>query len=85
VFQVSADRAGVVEATLRWTKEQNDLRLEVWDGNDGDGMCCRSGERVSVLVARGDQVEIYVILAIPRGKSTHQPFDLSTSFQRQSG
>jgi hypothetical protein len=80
-FQVSADKTGVLRATLTWTNGQGGLRLEVWDGNDGDGTCCRSGESVSVAVDRGDRADVHVVLAEPVTKDTRQAFVLSTSIQ----
>jgi hypothetical protein len=79
VFQISADKPGILHATVSWTKQGSGLRLEMWNGNDDDGTCCQSGETVLVPVVEGDRAEIHVILAEPRGKDVRQPFELSTS------
>ena len=82
VFQVTADKGGVLRATLTWAKGVNGLRLELWNGNDGDGTCCHSGESVSVPVTKGDRVEIHVLLAEPQARNARQAFELKTSIRQ---
>jgi hypothetical protein len=81
VFQVPADKGGVLRATLVWATKTNGLRLELWNGNDGDGTCCHSGESVSVPVTPGDNPEIHVVLTESQGKGARQTFELRTSIQ----
>jgi hypothetical protein len=82
VFQVAPVRkAGVLRVTLRWTNTQNGLRLELWNGNDGDGICCRTGESVALPISQGDRAEIEVTLTGLKRKSARQAFELRTSIQ----
>ena len=82
VFQVSVDKQGVLRATLTWSTKTNGLQLELWNGNDGDGTCCHSGESVSVPVTEGDRAEIHVILAESKTSDARLSFELNTSIRR---
>jgi hypothetical protein len=82
---VSAEEAGVLRAVLLWgkkaTTDRNRLRLEVWNGDDGEGTCCRSGESASVPVGRGDRVDVHVILIGSMAKGDRQAFSLGASIE----
>jgi len=81
VFQVSANQTGVLLASLTFESKTNGLRLEVWNGNNGHGTCCHSGESVSIAVAKGDRAEMDVVLEESRAENARQPFKLDTSIQ----
>ena len=84
VFQVRADKTGVLSATLKWPKAARDFRLEIWNGNNGHGTCCRSGESVSVIVAQADRAEIRVVLATSEARTARHPFELTTAMEEPS-
>jgi hypothetical protein len=79
VFRVSVDKAGIMRASLAWPGKANGLRLELWNGDNADAKCCRSGEVASIAVAEGDDVEIHVVFVTRQ--ETRQMFVLTTSLQ----
>ena len=80
VYQVSADKAGVLRASLTWTKKTNGFRLEVWNGDNAEARCCHSGESASIAVMQADRAEIRVIAVTSKDK--RQTFELMTSWER---
>jgi hypothetical protein len=78
---VSANQTGILRASLTFESKTNGLRLELWNGNNGHGTCCRSGENVSVAVTKGDRAEMDVVLEESKAENARQPFELDTSIQ----
>ena len=74
-FDAPVPHTGQLTVSLLWPDKESGLRLEVWNGEAGESMCCDPGEDVSISSAAGDTVVVRVIL-VRQPASGRQKFEL---------